>query len=149
MCVIGSLSVSISLNYWIMIPLAPLVVIMLYVRKYFLSTSTEIKRLDGISKPQTKSFFLKTKTTYTCIWLKTRVPFSFTWTTRSTAWAPFAPLTCKTRSWTSTTLTLTFIHEPWARSCSSTAGSPFASIGSSPFISTFRCLAAFFSKVPE
>ncbi len=49
MCVIGSLSVSISLNYLIVIPLAPLVLLMLYVRKYFLSTSTEIKRLDGIS----------------------------------------------------------------------------------------------------
>jgi hypothetical protein len=46
----GALSVSISLNYWIVIPLTPLVISMLYTRKYYLSTSTEIKRLDCITK---------------------------------------------------------------------------------------------------
>ena len=49
MSVIGSLSVSVSLNYYIIIPLLPLLFLMLLVRRFYLSTSVQIKRIEGIS----------------------------------------------------------------------------------------------------
>lgn len=44
-----SLIVIISINYWILIPMVPLTFTLLYVRKYFLKSSIEIKRIEGIS----------------------------------------------------------------------------------------------------
>ncbi|CAF0703154.1 unnamed protein product [Brachionus calyciflorus] len=48
MMVLGSVFVSLILNYWIIIPTIPLTFLFLYVRKYFLATSMEIKRIEGI-----------------------------------------------------------------------------------------------------
>nr|UOU03342.1 ATP-binding cassette subfamily C4-4-1 [Brachionus rubens] len=48
MMVLGSVSISLILNYWIIIPTIPLTVLFIYIRKYFLATSMEIKRIEGI-----------------------------------------------------------------------------------------------------
>ncbi|CAF0703150.1 unnamed protein product [Brachionus calyciflorus] len=48
MMVLGSVSISLILNYWIIIPTIPLTFVFIYVRKYFLATSMEIKRIEGI-----------------------------------------------------------------------------------------------------
>lgn len=47
--VIGCLSIAILLNFWIIIPMIPLVIVFVFIRKYFLASSIEIKRIDGIS----------------------------------------------------------------------------------------------------
>jgi hypothetical protein len=46
---LGSIVLAIMLNYWIGIVLLPLLLLLVYIRNYFLATSTEIKRIDGIS----------------------------------------------------------------------------------------------------
>ena len=50
MLVMGSLSVTMILNYWVILPTLPLVFVFLYVRKYFLASSVEIKRIEGINR---------------------------------------------------------------------------------------------------
>ena len=48
--VLGSFSVAVIVNKWIVIPIVFLFVLFVYFRKYFLLTSTEIKRIEGISR---------------------------------------------------------------------------------------------------
>lgn len=50
MMVLGSVAISLILNYWIILPTIPMIFIFIYIRKYFLATSTEIQRIDGISR---------------------------------------------------------------------------------------------------
>ena len=50
MMVFASVGISIFLDFFIVIPLIPLTLIFLYVRKYFLTSSMEIKRIEGICK---------------------------------------------------------------------------------------------------
>ena len=52
MSVCGCLSVAILLNFWIIIPMIPLSIVFVFIRKYFLASSIEIKRIDGISNNQ-------------------------------------------------------------------------------------------------
>ena len=46
--VLGILTLSIYINYMIVIFIIPLVILLLYVRQYYLNTSNDLKRLDGI-----------------------------------------------------------------------------------------------------
>ena len=46
----GTVCEALYLNKWVVVALVPLVILLVYVRNYFLTTSTEIKRIDGISK---------------------------------------------------------------------------------------------------
>lgn len=50
MMVLGSVSVSLILNYWIIIPTIPLTFLFIYIRRYFLATSMELKRIEGINR---------------------------------------------------------------------------------------------------
>ena len=50
MLVLGSIVLSLVLNYWIIIPTVPLAFIFIYVRRYFLSTSREMKRIESITR---------------------------------------------------------------------------------------------------
>lgn len=48
MTVIGSISLTLFLNYWIVFPTLILVILFIYIRNYYLATSLEIKRIEGI-----------------------------------------------------------------------------------------------------
>jgi len=50
MLILSSVVITLSINYWIIIPLVPLIAIFVYVRKYFLVTSIEIKRIDATNR---------------------------------------------------------------------------------------------------
>nr|APD26522.1 ATP-binding cassette transporter subfamily C member 4 X4 protein [Brachionus koreanus] len=50
MMVLGSVAVSLILNYWIIIPTIPLTFLFIYIRRYFLATSMELKRIEGITR---------------------------------------------------------------------------------------------------
>lgn len=50
MMVFASVGMSVFLDGFVIIPLIPLTIIFLYVRKYFLTSSMEIKRIEGICK---------------------------------------------------------------------------------------------------
>lgn len=50
MLVLASVGVSIMLNVAIVLPMIPLTVLFLYTRRYFLTSSMEIKRIEGIGK---------------------------------------------------------------------------------------------------
>ena len=50
MIVIGSFGIAIFINYWVIIPIIPLLVAFFYVRNYFLASSRELKRIEGICK---------------------------------------------------------------------------------------------------
>nr|QNH67887.1 ATP-binding cassette transporter subfamily C member 4 X4 [Brachionus rotundiformis] len=50
MMVLGSVSISLIINYWIIIPTIPLTFLFIYIRTYFLATSMELKRIEGISR---------------------------------------------------------------------------------------------------
>lgn len=47
MTVIGSISLTLFLNYWIIFPTMILVFLFVYIRNYYLATSLEIKRIEG------------------------------------------------------------------------------------------------------
>lgn len=40
----------IIINYWIIIPLIPLAIIFVYLRRYFVRVTRELKRLEGLCK---------------------------------------------------------------------------------------------------
>ena len=48
--VLSCLGISIFLNFWIIVPMIPLTIVFIFIRKYFLASSVEIKRIDGISR---------------------------------------------------------------------------------------------------
>lgn len=48
--VLGSVCLSIYINKWIIFTLVPLIILLVYIRRYFLASSTEVKRIEGISK---------------------------------------------------------------------------------------------------
>lgn len=48
MIVSGIICLGISINFWITLALIPLVLMGIYVRKYFLLTLNELKRLEAI-----------------------------------------------------------------------------------------------------
>lgn len=48
--ILSSVILTIIINYWIILPLIPLAVAFVYIRRYFLVSSIEIKRIDAISK---------------------------------------------------------------------------------------------------
>jgi ATP-binding cassette subfamily C (CFTR/MRP) protein 4 len=50
MLVLGSIGFAVVLNYIIFIPLIPMTILFVYIRNYFLKTSMEIKRIEGIGK---------------------------------------------------------------------------------------------------
>lgn len=50
MAVFGSVGMSLVLNIWIVVPMIPLTIFFLYIRKYFLASSMEIKRIEGIAR---------------------------------------------------------------------------------------------------
>ncbi len=50
MMIFSSIFITIFINFWIIIPLILLSIGFLYVRKYYLVTSIEIKRIDGINR---------------------------------------------------------------------------------------------------
>jgi ATP-binding cassette subfamily C (CFTR/MRP) protein 4 len=50
MIVIGSFGIAIFINYWVLIPILPLFIILIYVRNYFLASSRELKRIEGICR---------------------------------------------------------------------------------------------------
>lgn len=50
MTVLGSIAVSLVLNYWIIIPTIPLTILFIYIRNYFLASSMELKRIEGINR---------------------------------------------------------------------------------------------------
>lgn len=50
MMISSSVVITLTINIWIIIPLVPLIVLFIYVRKYFLVTSIEIKRIDGMNR---------------------------------------------------------------------------------------------------
>ena len=47
--VLSAIMVTLVINYLTIIPLIPLIVLFIYFRKYFISTSIELRRIDGIS----------------------------------------------------------------------------------------------------
>jgi len=50
MIVIGSFGIAIFINYWVLIPILPLFIVFIYVRNYFLASSRELKRIEGICR---------------------------------------------------------------------------------------------------
>ena len=50
MIVIGCFAISIYINYWVLLPIVPLIIVFFYVRNYFLTSSRELKRIEGICK---------------------------------------------------------------------------------------------------
>ncbi len=48
--ILGTLTMAIVINYFILIPLVPLVIIFVYVRMYYVSTCREVKRIESISE---------------------------------------------------------------------------------------------------
>lgn len=50
MLVLGCIVLSLVLNYWIIIPTIPLTLIFIYIRRYFLATSREMKRIEGTTR---------------------------------------------------------------------------------------------------
>lgn len=47
MTVIGSMSLTLFLNYWILLPAIALAILYIYIRNYYLTTSMEIKRIEA------------------------------------------------------------------------------------------------------
>ena len=50
MIVLGSFGLAIYINYWILVPTIPLLIVFVYLRNYFVSSSRELKRIEGISE---------------------------------------------------------------------------------------------------
>lgn len=48
--ILGVIAVSVSVIPWILIPVVPLLLVFLYLRRYFLQTSRNIKRLESTSE---------------------------------------------------------------------------------------------------
>ncbi|CAJ1086990.1 multidrug resistance-associated protein 4 [Xyrichtys novacula] len=48
--ILGVIAVSVSIIPWILIPVVPLLIIFLYLRRYFLQTSRDIKRLESTTR---------------------------------------------------------------------------------------------------
>ena len=48
--VLGCIGLSFVINHWIILPILPLLALLVYIRKYFLISSTEIKRIEGINR---------------------------------------------------------------------------------------------------
>lgn len=47
--ILSSIVIAITINYWIIGALIPLGIALYFIRKYYLATSIEIKRIDGLS----------------------------------------------------------------------------------------------------
>ena len=55
----GAIVIGIVVNFWIIIPLIPLSVFFVYVRRYFVTASREIKRIENLSnKPKLSLLFI-------------------------------------------------------------------------------------------
>lgn len=50
MQILGVIAVASSVIPWILIPVVPLLVVFLYLRRYFLQTSRDVKRLESTSE---------------------------------------------------------------------------------------------------
>jgi ATP-binding cassette subfamily C (CFTR/MRP) protein 4 len=50
MLVLSAIILTLYLNAWTFIPLIPLIFIFIYIRRYFLCTSIEIKRIEAINR---------------------------------------------------------------------------------------------------
>nr|QNH67886.1 ATP-binding cassette transporter subfamily C member 4 X3 [Brachionus rotundiformis] len=48
MTVVGSISLTLFLNYWLLFPTIALAIFFIFIRNYYLTTSMEIKRIEGI-----------------------------------------------------------------------------------------------------
>ena len=48
--ILGVIGVAVSVLPWILIPVVPLLLVFLYLRRYFLQTSRDIKRLEATSE---------------------------------------------------------------------------------------------------
>lgn len=55
MTILGALGTTIYLNFWIIIPILPLSVLFVFVRRYFIVCSLEVKRIDAISNMNFKT----------------------------------------------------------------------------------------------
>lgn len=51
--ILGVIAVSVSVIPWILIPVLPLLLFFIYLRRYFLQTSRDIKRLESTSECHT------------------------------------------------------------------------------------------------
>ncbi len=50
MLVLSSIIITSLINVWTLIPLVPLVFVFIFIRRYFLYTSIEIKRIEAINR---------------------------------------------------------------------------------------------------
>jgi hypothetical protein len=48
MVILGALAIPISINPWVIIPLAVVAVVFYFLQSYFIKTGRELKRLDNI-----------------------------------------------------------------------------------------------------
>lgn len=48
--IMSSVVITLFINYWLFFPMIPLIFVFIYVRKYFLVTSIEIKRIEGMNR---------------------------------------------------------------------------------------------------
>ena len=48
--ILGSISMTVIVNKWVLIPIVPLLFLFIHIRKYYLATSTELKRIEGKSR---------------------------------------------------------------------------------------------------
>jgi ATP-binding cassette subfamily C (CFTR/MRP) protein 4 len=60
---LGAVTLSCVMNVFILLPIMPLILLFVYVRQYFLVSSTEIKRIEGISIMRFYLFHFNSATT--------------------------------------------------------------------------------------
>ncbi len=53
---VGAIFIAIVVNFWIIIPLIPLSIFFVYVRRYFVAASREIKRIENSSNNMKYTF---------------------------------------------------------------------------------------------
>lgn len=58
MILIGTLVLTVIINFWILIAIIPLFLISIHIRSYFLKTLNELKRLEGICKLKTLIYLI-------------------------------------------------------------------------------------------
>ena len=56
--ILGYVLVCGVVNPWVFIPTLPLIIVFVFIRKYYLATSRDIKRLEGTSESSQSSFIL-------------------------------------------------------------------------------------------
>ena len=56
--ILGYVLVCGVVNPWVFIPTLPLIIVFVFIRKYYLATSRDIKRLEGTSESVRQSSFI-------------------------------------------------------------------------------------------